>query len=132
MALRIGTRWHGLLLGALFLAGCGVSSDPPPTNLRDRLTFHDPAVRAAAAADVPDAKDSTLWPILVDRLSDDAPEVRMIAAEALRRATGQEFGYRHYESAAQREKAIQAWRGWLARRAVENCAVETDGNDTHE
>lgn len=131
MALRVGTRWNGLLLGALFLAGCGVPAEHPPADLPARLMYHDPAVRAAAAADVPAANDPTLWPLLVDRLSDDAPEVRMVAAEALRRATGQDFGYRHYEPTVERDKAIRAWRNWLADRAA-RVADEKSRGGAHE
>jgi len=62
-----------------------------------------------AAAEVGDPDH---MPKLIDALKDDDPAVRLFAGEALRRRTGQTFGYRAYDPSKQRAKAIARWQAY--------------------
>jgi hypothetical protein len=53
-------------------------------------------------------------PVLVDRLEDPDPVIRMAAHEELRRRTGRDFGFVPWASAEDRAAAVRRWRDWLA------------------
>jgi|SRR5271170_12494 len=55
---------------------------------------------------------------LVVDLNDDDPAVRFYAIEALRRLTGDDFGYRYYEDEDGRAAAVAKWNQWLKQRKV--------------
>ena len=52
--------------------------------------------------------------MLVARLEDADPVVRLAASEELRRRTGRDFGYVPWASAEERASAVGRWRTWLA------------------
>ena len=94
------------LLAASALAGCNASVTP---------SFDDPspearigALERAAAAD-----DRSSIPRCVESLSADDAAVRMAAAGALRRLTGETLGYRFDAPASDRAAAIERWRTWV-------------------
>jgi hypothetical protein len=53
--------------------------------------------------------DRTAVRDIVQLLDSDDPAVRWMAISALQRLTGETFGYRHYDSPAQRREAIARW-----------------------
>jgi hypothetical protein len=87
-------------------------------SLYQRLQDEDPKVRAEAAVDAGDAGDRGALSYLVDRLSDVEPDVRLMAAVALRKIAGDtvfdEMGWHLYDPYALRAKAQERWRQWLA------------------
>ncbi len=51
-------------------------------------------------------------PVLIGALESDAIEVRVLACDALKRATGLTHDYRIYASPAENGRAIEAWKAW--------------------
>ena len=51
-------------------------------------------------------------PVLIGALESDATEVRVLACDALKRATGLTHDYRIYASPAENGRAIEAWKAW--------------------
>ena len=94
-----------LLVGAA-VGGCyspdakSLSSDSAPSAI--------PAIKSAAVQDNRDA-----LPRLVEDLDDPDSAIRFAAISALRRMTGQDFGYRYYDSPWARRPAVMRWRLWL-------------------
>jgi len=97
---------------ALIVAGCGGLA--AQQSLYERLQSDDHAVRAAAVVEAGNARDPKATPYLVDRLEDDDADIRLFAGEALRRITGQDLGYRSYDSPQARSEAVRRWRQWLS------------------
>ena len=65
--------------------------------------YHDfeddnPTVRLAAITRAGNTCDEKSIPYLVERLTDSEADVRLFAIVALRKTTGETFGYRHYGS----------------------------------
>jgi hypothetical protein len=118
--------WLGL--GALLAGGgCGSTSAPRTGDLAQDLRHEDPRVRAQAAKGAVAAGRQDLLPLLVDNLADHDAAVRMFAAIALRKLTGQDFGYDPSDPAFEREKAIMAWRQWIDARGHGEGARGKDG-----
>jgi hypothetical protein len=63
------------------------------------------------AAHIGDRK--TVPQLMIDLESDD-PAVRFYAIDALRKLTGEDFGYRYYDDNDQRKPALAHWKQWLA------------------
>ncbi len=99
------------LLAAAFLAGC-VASAPEPKNVYQGLQSEDPVVRGNAVLEAGNTRNEKTVPLLIDRLSDQASEVRMLANLALIKITGEDFGYKPWDTDTERWKAIQRWREW--------------------
>jgi hypothetical protein len=95
--------------GTLFLASC--SSAP-----KSFLSVSDPAAvnRARAIAFGRGESDAAAIPVLIDRLSDDDPVVRLASHEALKKRTGQDFGYLPYAEGDELNGAVGRWRQWWA------------------
>ncbi|MFM7131460.1 MAG: HEAT repeat domain-containing protein, partial [bacterium] len=53
-------------------------------------------------------------PVLIDRLSDPDPVVRLASHEALKRRTGQNFGYQPYIEGDELAAAVGRWKQWWA------------------
>ena len=118
--------WLGL--GALLWgAGCGSTSVPRTGDLEKDLRHEDPRVRAQAAKGAVEAGRQDLLPLLVENLADHDAAVRMFSAIALRKLTGQDFGYDPSDPAFEREKAIMAWRQWIDAHGQGAGAREKDG-----
>jgi hypothetical protein len=104
------------LLALCFCAGC--PSTAAPRDLVRLLQDEDPAVRAQAAVGAGESGDRKTLPLLIDRLSDEEVDVRLMADAALRKIAGDqvanEMGWRAYDPPEVRTKAQQRWRQWLA------------------
>lgn len=72
-----------------------------------------PSVRYQAAASLVRLGDSRGFPALVEGLSDRELPSRFKCFQALRNATGQDFGYQHDASPEERGQAVARWRDWL-------------------
>ena len=94
-----------LLVGAA-VGGC---YSPDAKSLgSDSAASAIPAIKSAAVQDNRDA-----LPRLVQDLDDPDSAIRFAAISALRRMTGQDFGYRYYDSPWARRPAVMRWRLWL-------------------
>ena len=94
-------------LAATALAGCDASVAP---------SFDDPTpqARIGALGRAASSGDLSSVPRCVENLSSDDAAVRMAAAGALRRLTGETLGYRFDAPAKERAEAIDRWRAWVA------------------
>jgi hypothetical protein len=98
-----------ILLSASSLVGCVMQRD-----IAEDFQDDDPKTRIAAIRRAGRDKLESAVPYLVDRLTDSEAEVRMFAIMALQEITGLTHDYRHYNSAAVRQEAVERWRRWLA------------------
>ncbi len=77
------------------------------------LDDRDASVRYQAASSLVELGDSSGFPVLIDGLSDPSLQARYKCFEALRDATGQNFGYEHDSSPTLRGEAVARWENWL-------------------
>ncbi len=110
MKLRWMATVVGMLAGVVTLSGCGWIGQK---SLPQRLQSEDPAERLDAVVEAENRGSRRAVPYLVDRLSDSEREVRMFAAVALRKITGEDMGYRHYDPESERREAVDRWRQWV-------------------
>src|SRR5690606_13951812 len=73
----------------------------------------NPIVRLEAARTLVTLGDLRYAPALIEALDSDKAEVRYNCHQALKDATGRDFGYDHLaESAEERQRAVLRWREW--------------------
>jgi len=72
----------------------------------------DPQERTTALLEAARAQDRGAISELIERLWSSDPAERMLASAALRRLTGQDFGYRHFDPETVRDRAAEQWRRW--------------------
>ncbi len=65
------------------------------------------------AASLVELGDASGFPVLVEGLTDGELQNRYKCFEALRDATGNEFGYEHDAAPALRRAAVARWSDWL-------------------
>ncbi len=76
----------------------------------------------SAPSAIPAIKDAAIEnnrsaiPRLVQDLSDSDSAIRFAAITALRRLTGQDLGYRYYDSEYDRRPAVKRWQQWVETR----------------
>ena len=99
-----------LVCGVLALGPAGCTAPRRPLVVSDP----DPSVKIPAFKKAVRKKDRSAVRQLVADLESDDPAVRLYAIDALRRMTGQAFGYRYYDDDAQRREAVGRWKQWLA------------------
>lgn len=107
-------RLGAVMLGMAVVAGCVSTRAAHGT---PSLEDADPVQRGKAVTAVARQGDVSLAPLLVDRLEDEDPAVRMLAAEGLRRLTGQAIEFEADWPAARRAAAADQWRRRLAESA---------------
>jgi hypothetical protein len=105
-----GRGWMALPVLVVGL-GCGVA----PRHFR-ALTDPAPMTRARAAHLGDGLPEAVAIPALIDRLEDPDPVVRLSAHEALRRRTGEQFGFVPWADTAERARAVTRWRSWWTGR----------------
>lgn len=107
-------RSSNYLLAIIFLniAGFSGCSMAP----KSFLSMNDPTAinRARAVAYGQSEPDAVAIPVLIDRLADDDPVVRLASHEALKRRTGQNFGYQPYIEGDELAAAVSRWKQWWA------------------
>jgi hypothetical protein len=92
------------------VVGCSESKGPRTVKNPDP-TVSIPAIKADVQNR--DQKDVAQ---MVANLNDDDPAVRFYSIQALRRLTGDDFGYRYYENDDARAPAVTQWNQWLKQR----------------
>lgn len=100
-----------MILAAGLLVGC-YSPDPISLNSNSAPSLI-PAIKIAAEKD-----DRGALPQIVGRLDDHDSAVRFAAINALRRMTGEDFGYRYYDDESARKPAMLKWNRWLKAHPV--------------
>ena len=107
-------RSRAALLLCLGAVSCSSTLAPATGDLSADLRHQDPRVRIDAAIKAVAQKRLELAAELVENLSDRDGAVRMFSAVALRKLTGQDFGYKPHGTLLEREEAVASWRAWLA------------------
>lgn len=88
---------------AIGLACCG------PSATQGGFDSANPAARMYAIEQAAREGDQSAIRDLIEQLDSDDPAVRLLAISALERLTGETYGYRQYDSPAQRREAIARW-----------------------
>jgi hypothetical protein len=101
----------GLALILGISPGCGLG----PRNFR-KIQHPAPLVRARALSLGARRPGSQVVPVLVGRLNDPDPVVRLAAHEELKQRTGRDFGYVPWAEEPERQAAVDRWRAWLGGR----------------
>jgi hypothetical protein len=101
-----------LALAAAMLAGWCVGCDAPP--IKPVLTDPDPSVKIPAMQLAVKQHDMSGISTLIKNLESDDPAVRFYANDALRKLTGQDFGFLYYADEEVRQPAVQRWQAWYA------------------
>lgn len=103
-------RLH-MIPGLLSLVAYGCSAAP-----KNFLSINDPTAinRARAVAFGRSEPDAVAIPVMIDRLMDDDPVVRLASHESLKKRTGQDFGYLPYAEGEELTDAVQRWKQWWA------------------
>lgn len=101
----MGRRATTAALG-LTLAGTGCLAPPRP----QAIDHPDPASAIPAIARAAEQSAPEDIALLVERLEDEDPAIRLYAITALQRLTGQTHGYLYYADEASRAAAVQRWR----------------------
>ncbi len=86
----------------------------PPAIPYLRPIIHDPfnLARRAGVRIIRDVGDPAGIPLAIEGLLDEDDFVRETAAEALRKITGLDLGYRPYDRLERRLEAYRRWRAW--------------------
>jgi hypothetical protein len=90
-----------------------------PATLREYLKDEEAEVRRAAALAVAQQDSKLLVPDVIGLLKDPSPLVRRAAHAALKALSGKDFGPAADADAAERLRAIAAWRSWWKKQARE-------------
>ena len=94
------------------VAGCRSTSDPATGDPEVDLAHADPRVRIQASFQVVTEDREDLYPQLIHNLRDRDGAVRLFTSIALRKLSGEDFGYRAYGTLGEREVAIRLWEDW--------------------
>jgi HEAT repeat protein len=97
----------GIMLLAIGLVDGCYSPDPPSLS-SDSAPIAIPAIKAAAKDD-----NRHAIPRLIEFLESHDSAIRFSAISALKHLTGEDLGYRYYDSEAARRPAIARWKLWL-------------------
>lgn len=100
-------RRSAVLTLLIVASGCGVT----PKHFR-KINDPAPIIRARSVGLGGGLPPSRVLPVLIARLDDKDPVVRLAAFEELRRTTGQSFGYVYWASEPERAQAVARWREW--------------------
>ena len=94
------------------IAGC----DAPP--IKPVLTDPDPSIKIPAIELAVQKNDRSAIPVLIKSLESDDPAIRFYANDALKKLTGQDFGFLYYSDDEARRPAVKRWQAWLASGAA--------------
>jgi len=112
----------------VILLGCTATSDPSTGDIRLDLRHRDPRIRMEAAYQAAKQGRRDLVDELVENLEDRDESVRFFTGIALKRMTGQSFGFRSFGSYSSRKEAVERWRKWC-RSLQESGTSEPPGPD---
>ena len=102
-----------LALTGLMLAGC-TTDRLEPVGISD-LEHKDPARRIRAIKWAGENQVTEAIPLLIDRLEEQDQAVRFFAICALRKITGEDYGYNYRLPPASCSQAIKRWRQSLTK-----------------
>jgi hypothetical protein len=94
------------------LGSCG------PAAIDGGFDSANPAAKMYAIEHAARDGDQSAIPDIVEQLDSDDPAVRSLAIAALKRITGQTFGYRDFDPPSQRREAIERWRAAIESGSV--------------
>jgi hypothetical protein len=101
-------RWGWMASPLAILGiGCGIA----PKTFK-KVTDPAPIVRARSVSLGSQLPQNRVVPVLIDRLEDRDPVVRLAAYEELKKGTGRSFGFIPWGGDADRASAVSRWRGW--------------------
>ena len=106
-----------VLVATLAIGGCMVGPEPVG-DVMTSLQSTDPSLRARAVVKAGNDQDTRAIPLLIDRLEDSDPSVRMFAGTALRKITDKSMDWRFYEPAYKRQEAVKRWRAWQVQQVA--------------
>lgn len=95
------------------LAACCVLAVGCAPKIKTSLTAQDPSAKVPAIKEAADTDNEQAVGKLVKALSSDDPAVRLFAAEALKRITGQTLGYSAYADEPDRKRAVGRWNQYV-------------------
>jgi len=98
----------------MLVPGCAQPHTPYPESFNSFLSEE----RILAARHAAEIQDRGVIPLLVDRLEDDDPAVRLFTILALEKLTGTRLGYDYRSDDLQRARAAQRWRRYAAEQAA--------------
>lgn len=104
---------HAEIRAAVATALAGVLGEDARGDLVSLLEDKDDTVRLAAARGLANFGERQSLRALVSLLESDNLLVRVSAAAALRRLSGQHFGFAAYDTADKRQKVVAKWKGWV-------------------
>lgn len=105
--MRLTRGLIALGLAALAAAGCAYNHHAALA----RLQANNPREQTAAIGEVVAAGDRAMIPELFNLLESEDEGVRFMASAALRRMTGQDFGFQ-FAKEGERGPIIASWRRW--------------------
>ncbi|WP_165230293.1 HEAT repeat domain-containing protein [Aquisphaera insulae] len=97
-----------VVMGLACGSGCGLR----PHTFR-KINHPAPLMRARAVGLSEMEPDATAIPVLVGRLNDTDPVVRLAANEELKKRTRHDFGFRPWADPEERSAAASRWRAWM-------------------
>jgi len=109
---HIGARIIWIAFFGIVCASCSAPRGPLVVEDPD-LDVKIPAIKKAVRTG-----DYSQDAQLVQDLHSDDPAVRFYAINGLHRITGENFGYRYYDSEDARQPAIEKWKAWLAHHPI--------------
>ncbi len=118
-----------VVLVGLTVLGCSSTTEGPTGDLAVDLLHRDPRIRVRATKTAVEQNRRDLVPALLDNLSERDGAVRWFSAIALRKLSGQTFGFEASESPAQRRAAIERWRTWARAEGLLEVAAATDDSE---
>ena len=92
----------------LLFAGCR------PRAPRQPLQDQDPIFVIPAIQETAETERLRDVPRLIELLESEDSAIRLYSIQALRRLTGETFGYRSWDDAQQREEAVNRWKRFAA------------------
>jgi HEAT repeat protein len=104
----------------LALASCG------PSATAGGFDSANPAARMYAIEQAARSNDRPAIRRIVEQLESDDPAVRCLAISALKRMTGETYGYRDYDPPELRREAVQRWVEAVKTGSVESKARESE------
>jgi len=105
--------------------GCSSTLEPPSGDPALDLVHADPRLRSRAARAAVDLERMDLIPSLIERLGDRDEAVRFFCSLALRRLSGEDFGFLPHGTLIERQQAIARWRRWADARRIDAPAAGT-------
>ena len=124
-AIKLGA----ILVATLAMGGCMVSPDPVG-DVMTSLQSTNPSLRTRAVVKAGNDQDTRAIPLLIDRLEDPDPSVRMFAGTALRKITGEDMDWRFYEPAHTRQEAVKRWRQWQKKQVAKRRSLMQKPEET--